>query len=75
MGRMRVGILGGGFGGLTLATELLHHLEPGDITLVDRKGDFTMGLAKLGVLVGSRPPSEGRRPLRYLEAKGVEVVQ
>ncbi len=76
MARPTVGILGAGFGGLTLANELVRAGSPRPlVTLIDQKPDFAMGLAKLGVLVGRRDVSEGRRPLKSLSGKGIEIVQ
>lgn len=69
-------ILGGGFGGLAAAHELRGHLGGEDeITLVDRADEFYMGFAKLWDLAGTRPLSDGTRPLRSLESHGVRFLQ
>lgn len=69
-------ILGGGFGGLTAAVTLRSRLGPEhQITVVDRKADFFMGLAKLWVLTGRRGSGEGRRSLTALVDKGIQYVQ
>ncbi len=69
-------ILGGGFGGLTVATELRRRLaREHRIVLVDRRPSFYMGLAKLWVLSGHRAIEPGTRELAQLERKGIEVVQ
>ena len=48
-------ILGGGFGGLTVASEIRNSRKAGvEITVVDRRGEFSMGLSKLWVLAGYR---------------------
>ncbi len=73
---MNIIILGAGFGGITVATRLADAVKGAHkITLIDRKDSFFMGLAKLWVLVGERPPEEGRKPLNTLVARGVEVIQ
>lgn len=72
----RVLVLGGGFGGITAALTLAAEKRPGlEVTLVDRRDHFLMGLAKLAMLTGDRRPEEGRGELRRLEAKGVRFVQ
>jgi len=56
-------ILGGGFGGITVATELRRLLgEDHEITLVDHSEWFHMGLRKLWDLVGVGSLAEGSRP-------------
>ncbi|MGH3076822.1 MAG: NAD(P)/FAD-dependent oxidoreductase [Gaiellaceae bacterium] len=73
---MRTLILGGGFGGLTVATELRRLLGvEHEITLVDRKEHFSMGLRKLWELVGHATIAEGSRSRDGLAAQGVEVVR
>lgn len=69
-------VLGGGFGGLAAATTLrglldLHHR----IVVLDQRDEFYMGFAKLWDLAGIRPLDEGTRPLRNLEALGIEFLQ
>ncbi|MGQ0534919.1 MAG: NAD(P)/FAD-dependent oxidoreductase, partial [Methanobacteriota archaeon] len=55
-------VLGAGFGGLTVATELDRRLGAAHrVTLVDERETFLMGLAKLWVLDGRRRPGEGLR--------------
>jgi sulfide:quinone oxidoreductase len=70
-----VGVLGGGFGGIVIATQLKERLGSGhSITLIDKRPSFFMGLAKLWVLTGARRPDE-QRNLKVLELKGIEVIQ
>jgi len=69
-------ILGGGFGGIAVATELRriagdHH----EIVLVDRGDRFSMGLRKLWELVGHATIAEGSRSRDALTAHGVRVVR
>ena len=73
---MRTLILGGGFGGLTVATELRVRLPAEhEITLVDRKEHFSMGLRKLWELVGHATIAEGSRSREALAARGIEIVR
>ena len=50
-------ILGGGFGGLEVATRLRSALDESfRITLVDRKDFFSMGFTKFDLMFGRRQP-------------------
>ena len=72
----RVLVLGGGFGGISAATELRNALpEDHEILLVDRSDAFLMGLRKLWALVGLGELDEGRRPLARLEDRGIRYVR
>lgn len=74
MGRYLV--LGSGFGGITAALTLREGLgAEHDVTLVDQRSEFVMGLAHLWALVGRRPLDLGRRPLSALSRHGVRVVR
>jgi sulfide:quinone oxidoreductase len=69
-------ILGGGPGGLTAANELrLQLAREHQVTLVDKKDQFFMGLAKLRVLTGLKLPWEHAGDLRQLRAKGITFVE
>jgi sulfide:quinone oxidoreductase len=73
---MRALILGAGFGGLTVATELRRALgDDMHLTLVDRRASFVMGLRKLWVMIGRGTFDEGRRSLARLGERGVEFVR
>jgi sulfide:quinone oxidoreductase len=68
-------ILGGGFGGLALATELRRQLETGhEIVLVDRSDRFLMGLRKLWALVDLGSLEDGSRSRAALEDRGVRFL-
>jgi sulfide:quinone oxidoreductase len=68
-------ILGGGFGGLTVATELRERLgREHEIVLVDRRERFYVGLRKLWVMAGIATLEEGTRPLAALEQRGIRFV-
>jgi sulfide:quinone oxidoreductase len=68
-------ILGAGFGGLTVAQRLAAASDRHQVTIVDRRSHFMMGLAKLWVLVGRRELVEGQRRLAQLRAGAVRFVQ
>src|SRR5881296_1804645 len=73
----RIVILGGGFGGLTVATELETLAASGkaQVTLVDRNTHFRMGFNKQWVLDGRRRPDEGRRPYASLRARHAAFIR
>jgi len=69
-------ILGGGFGGLTVATELKQMLGPDhEVVLVDRNEHFSMGLRKLWELVGHATIADGSRSRDVLGNRGIRVVR
>ena len=69
-------ILGAGFGGLALASELNEVASRGDavVTLVDRKTHFNMGFSLQWVLMGRRRPEEGMRPYASMLAEHVRFL-
>ncbi len=70
----KVVILGAGFGGLTVAQRLAEASSRHQVTVVDRRSHFMMGLAKLWILVGRRAAVEGQRRLSQLKAGAARVV-
>ena len=69
-------ILGGGFGGLTVSTELKRLLgAEHEVVLVDRKEHFSMGLRKLWELVGHATIADGSRSRDALRERGIRVVR
>jgi sulfide:quinone oxidoreductase len=69
-------VLGGGFGGLTVACELREQLrDEHEIVLVDRSERFVMGLRKLWELVGHATIADGSRARDSLNARGVRFLQ
>ena len=66
-------ILGAGFGGIAVATEL-RRLDPShEVILVDRRPEFSMGLRKLWEAFGIGTIAEGSRPRAALAAHGIDV--
>ena len=74
--KKKIVILGGGFGGLTLAAELesLARLGKAELTLVERNMEFRMGFSMQWVLAGRRNPDEGRRPYAASRSKLVQFL-
>ena len=72
----RIVILGGGFGGLTVAMELEPLAASGKarVTLVERNTHFRMGFNKQWVLDGRRRPDEGLRPYASLRTRHVTFI-
>jgi len=69
-------VLGAGFGGITVATELRRRLgSRHEVVLVDRRDSFVMGLRKLWALVGLGSLDEGRRSRGSLDGRGIRFVQ
>jgi sulfide:quinone oxidoreductase len=67
-------VLGGGFGGITVATELRRRLgNEHEVVLVDRSEAFSMGLRKLWEIVGEGTVAEGSRSRRLLKRHGIDV--
>ena len=69
-------ILGGGFGGIAVATGLREAVgKDHEIVVVDRAPRFSMGLRKLWELVGIGTIADGSRPRALLEGNGVDFVR
>ena len=69
-------VLGGGFGGIAVSTELKRLLgDEHEVVLVDRGERFSMGLRKLWELVGHATIADGSRPRSALSARGIRVVR
>jgi sulfide:quinone oxidoreductase len=72
----RILILGGGFGGVTVASELRSALDDShEITLVDQSEHFMMGLRKPWAITGVGSMKEGTRSRRVLSARGIVFVE
>ena len=71
----RTVVLGAGFGGIAVATELQRLLGgEHEVVLVDRQPAFSMGLRKLWELVGIGTVADGSRPRRLLAGDGLRFV-
>lgn len=73
--RLRVVVLGAGFGGLELAARLSEELgDEVDIVLLDRTDDFVFGFSKLDVMFGRLVPEQVRHRYADLATPGVQFV-
>ncbi len=72
----RIVVLGAGFAGLTLASELDGLAEEGkaSVTLVERNDRFSMGFTMQWALAGRRALEEGARPYASLQARHAAFV-
>ena len=70
-------ILGGGFGGLSTATEIRNSLSSDQvkITVIDKKDWFMVGFAKLWILNGSRTFENSIGSLQELEKKEINFIK
>jgi len=74
--KLRVVVLGAGFGGLELSTLLSEALGEGlDLTLLDRNDAFFFGFSKLDVMFGRKAPDAVRLPYRNIAKPGVRFRQ
>jgi sulfide:quinone oxidoreductase len=74
--RRRTLVLGAGFGGLTVATELRRLLgDDHGVVLIDRREEFLAGLRKLWALVGLGTLEEGCRRREDLRARGISFLR
>ena len=69
-------ILGGGFGGLEVATSLRAKLDENfKITLIDRKDFFIVGFAKFEMMFGRKAPEDVKSYYSELKKQGINFVQ
>ena len=74
--KLRVVVLGAGFGGLELSTLLSDELgDDLDLTLIDKSDSFAFGFSKLDVMFGRKPASETRLYYRNIVKPGVTFRQ
>jgi sulfide:quinone oxidoreductase len=69
----RVVIAGAGFGGIAAAVRLRRELGAGQVTLIDRRPDFVMGLRKSWAALGIDGLEGGRRRLNDID--GIDFRQ
>jgi len=74
--KLRVVVLGAGFGGLELSAMLSEALgERLDLTLIDKNDSFIFGFSKLDVMFGHKAPDAVRVAYRNIEKPGVSFRQ
>lgn len=74
--KLRVLVLGAGFGGLELSTILSETLgHELDLTLIDQHDSFFFGFSKLDVMFGRKPADAVKIPYRHLVKPGVRFRQ
>jgi sulfide:quinone oxidoreductase len=76
MSKLRVLVLGAGFGGLELTSQLSDALGDNlDLTLIDKNDTFFFGFSKLDVMFGRAEPDSVRIPYRSVLKPGVRFCQ
>jgi len=76
MKKLRVLVLGAGFGGMELSTLLSDALgEQLDLTLIDKNDSFFIGFSKFEVMYGRQTAEAVRMPYRSIEKPGVRFKQ
>jgi sulfide:quinone oxidoreductase len=74
--KLRVVVLGAGFGGLELSTILSENLGDSlDLTLIDRNDSFFFGFSKLDVMFGRKTPDSVHIAYRNIVKPGVDFRQ
>lgn len=74
--KSRVLILGAGFGGMELATQLSNALgEAADVTVIDKGESFVFGFSKLEVAFGKKSLDDVRHPYQDFEKRGVRLLR
>lgn len=74
--KLRVVVLGAGFGGLELSTSLSEALgEQVDVTLIDKNESFFIGFSKFEVMFGRQTADAVRMPYRDIVKPGVRFRQ
>ena len=74
--KLRVVVLGAGFGGLELSAILSEALgEELDLVLIDRNDSFYFGFSKLDVMFGKKKPEAVKLAYRNIAKPGVRFVQ
>lgn len=74
--KLRVVVLGAGFGGLELATILSAQMgDELDLTLIDQNDHFIFGFSKLDIMFGRKAPDSVRRYYKNIDKRGVRFHQ
>jgi sulfide:quinone oxidoreductase len=72
----RIVILGAGFGGLELTTQLSEALGDSiDVTLIDKSDSFVFGYSKLDLMFGHMEPEAARLPYSRFVKPGVRLLK
>ena len=75
MQKPRIVVLGAGFGGLELSTQLSEALGDSiEVTLIDKNDAFVFGYSKLDVMFGHQSPEAVRLPYSAYARPGVAAV-
>ena len=73
---MRILILGAGFGGLELATQLSDEIGgTAEIHVIDEKPGFVFGFSKLDVMFGKQTADHVFHPYEAIDKPGVRFTQ
>ena len=76
MMKMRVAVLGAGFGGLELTSKLHEAVgEDIDLTLIDRSHCFVFGFSKIDVMFSKQTADQVQCPYRNIMKPGVRFLQ
>lgn len=74
--KLRVVVLGAGFGGLELSTLLSEKIGADlDLTLIDKNDSFYFGFSKFDVMFGHKTPEQVRIYYRRINKPGVKFVR
>src|SRR6185436_10223362 len=74
--KLRITVLGAGFGGLELASLLSEALGDNlDLTLIDKSDNFIFGFSKLDLMFGRTTTDAARVYYRHIVKPGVRFVQ
>ena len=74
--KMRILVLGAGFGGLELSTMLAEAFgDDIEVTLIDKSDSFYFGFSKLDVMFGHARPNAVRLPYKKFVKPGVRLLQ
>lgn len=76
MMKLRVVVLGAGFGGLELTSQLLESVpDKVELTLIDKSDAFVFGFSKIDVLLSKQTADDVRLPYRNIMKPGVRFLQ
>jgi sulfide:quinone oxidoreductase len=74
--KLRVVVLGAGFGGLELSTVLSDAIGKDlDLTLIDKSDSFYFGFSKLDIMFGRVSPESVKIPYHHIKKGGVRFLQ